>query len=121
MFGFVPGLDPLVKAHSVKPLAVGSATRIASLPDVPTMAEAGVAGYDMSSWIGLFAAGATPAPIAAKLQAAMAQAMAEPAVKDRLQGMGFDIAGSTPEEFAKFLQAEDAKYIPLLKTLNIKE
>jgi tripartite-type tricarboxylate transporter receptor subunit TctC len=121
MFGFVPGLDPLVKAHSVKPLAVGSATRIASLPDVPTMAEAGVAGYDMSSWIGLFAPGATPAPIAAKLQAAMAQAMAEPAVKDRLQGMGFDIAGSTPEEFAKFLQAEDAKYIPLLKTLNIKE
>jgi tripartite-type tricarboxylate transporter receptor subunit TctC len=121
MFGFVPGLDPLVKAKSVKPLAVGSATRIASLPDVPTMAEAGVEGYDMSSWIGLFAPGPTPQPIAAKLQSVMAQAMNEPAVKDRLIGMGFDIVGSEPDAFAKFLKTEDDKYIPLLKTLNIKE
>lgn len=121
MFGFVPGLDPLVRSKSVKPLAVGSATRIASLPDVPTMAEAGVQGYDMTSWIGLFAPGGTPEPVLSKLQAAMAQAMNEPEVSGRLKGMGFDLVASEPGAFAAFLKTEDTKYIALLKPLDIKE
>jgi tripartite-type tricarboxylate transporter receptor subunit TctC len=121
MFGFVPGLDPLVKSNQVRALAVGSSNRVASLPDVPTMAEAGVQGYDMASWIGLFAPGATPGPIARKLSESMAKAMNEPDVKARLMGMGFDIVGSSPEDFAKFVKTEDEKYIPLLKKLDIKE
>jgi tripartite-type tricarboxylate transporter receptor subunit TctC len=75
----------------------------------------------MASWIGLFAPGATPAPIARKLSESMTKAMNEPDVKARLLGMGFDIVGSSPEDFAKFVKTEDEKYIPLLKKLDIKE
>lgn len=121
MFGFVPGLDPQVKAKAVKPLAVGSSVRIKSLPDVPTMAEAGVAGYDMSSWIGIFAPAHTPPEIVAKLQAAVAKAMAEPEVNGRLTSLGFEPTASDAATFATFLKDEDDKYIPLLKSLDIKE
>ncbi len=121
MFGFIPGLAPYVQAHSVKALAVGSATRSPALPDVPTMAEAGVPGYDMTSWVGIFAPAGTPQPIVDKLQQTIATVMNDPQIHKRLTDQGLDPVASTPAAFATFVQAEDKKYEALLKPLNIKE
>jgi tripartite-type tricarboxylate transporter receptor subunit TctC len=121
MFGFVPALASFVQAGSVKALAVGSSTRSASLPDVPTMAEAGVPGYDMNSWIGAFAPAKTPAPIVAKLQAAMVAALTDADTTKTLLREGLEPIGSTPEVFAHFVADEDVKYAALFKQLNIKE
>jgi tripartite-type tricarboxylate transporter receptor subunit TctC len=121
MFGFVPALAPFVQAGSVKALAVGSATRSSSLPDVPTMAEAGVPGYDMSSWVGAFAPARTPPDIIAKLHDAMVQVLKDPETATALTRQGLDPIGSTPDEFRAFVKTEDVKYTALFKTLNIKE
>jgi tripartite-type tricarboxylate transporter receptor subunit TctC len=121
MFGFIPGLVPYVKSHAVKALAVGGATRSPALPDVPTMAEAGVPGYDMTSWVGAFAPSGTPQPIVDRIQAAIAAAIADPQVHARLVAEGLDPVADTPAAFAAFLQKEDKKYIALLKPLNIHE
>jgi tripartite-type tricarboxylate transporter receptor subunit TctC len=117
----VPALAPFVQAGSVKALAVGSATRSSSLPDVPTMAEAGVPGYDMSSWVGAFAPARTPPDIIAKLHDAMVQVLKDPETATALTRQGLDPIGSTPDEFRAFVKTEDVKYTALFKTLNIKE
>ncbi len=121
MFGFVPALAPFVQAGSVKALAVGSAKRSVSLPDVPTMAEAGVPGYDMSSWVGAFAPAATPPAIIARLHDAMVQVLQDPETLKALTRQRLDPVGSTPDAFRGFIRTEDAKYTALFKTLNIKE
>ena len=121
MFGFIPGLAPYVKSHAVKALAVGGATRSPALPDVPTMAEAGVAGYDMTSWLGAFAPAGTPPETVGQIGAALAAVLADPAVHARLVAEGLQPAADTPAQFVGFLQSEDRKYIALLKPLNIHE
>ncbi len=121
MFGFVPALAPFVQAGSVKAIAVGSATRSPSLPNVPTMAEAGVPGYDMSSWVGAFAPAGTPPAIITKLHDAIVQVLKDPDTAKTLAREGLDPMGSTPNEFRAFIKTEDAKYTSLFKTLNIKE
>jgi tripartite-type tricarboxylate transporter receptor subunit TctC len=121
MFGFVPGLTPYVKANSVKPLAVGGIKRSPALPNVPTMQEAGVPDYNLTSFIGLFAPLQTPEPIVTKVQQALVQALQDPGVKQKLAAQGQQIAASTPDQFKSFLQDRDVVYATLIKSLNLQQ
>jgi tripartite-type tricarboxylate transporter receptor subunit TctC len=113
MWGFVAGLLPHIRSGSLKALAIGTKERSLALPEVPTVAEAGVPGYEAASWIGLLAPAATPQPIIGKLWDAVSSSMQEPAVKDILLRDGSDIVVSTPDEFRRVIGADDAKYAKL--------
>jgi len=113
MWGFLAGLLPHIRSGSLKALAIGSRERSPALPEVPTVAEAGVPGYEASSWIGLLAPAATPPAIIAKLWEAVSAAMQEPAVKDILLRDGSDIVASTPDEFRRVIREDDARYAKL--------
>ena len=113
MWGFLAGLLPIIRAGSLKALAIGSRERSPALLEVPTVAEAGVPGYEAASWIGLLAPAGTPQPIVMRLWEAVNVAMAEPAVHDILVRDGSDIVVSTPEVFRRVIEEDDAKYAKL--------
>jgi tripartite-type tricarboxylate transporter receptor subunit TctC len=113
MWGFLPGLLPHIRGGTVKALAVGGGRRSAILPEVPTVAEAGVAGYEASSWIGLLAPAGMPAAALAKLSDAVLAAMQEPSVREVLVHDGSDIVASTPDEFRRIIAEDYAKYAKL--------
>jgi tripartite-type tricarboxylate transporter receptor subunit TctC len=110
MWGFLAGLIPHIRSGSLRALAVGSRERSSVLPDVPTVAEAGVPGYEAASWIGLLAPAATPQPLIDRLWSALARAMDTPAVKDILLRDGSDIVMSKPEVFRAAIESDYAKY-----------
>jgi tripartite-type tricarboxylate transporter receptor subunit TctC len=105
-----------VKAGRLKALGVGSATRSPQLPDVPSVAEAGLPGYDAVTWFGLFAPRATPPEIVAKLNADVQRVLAEPAFQERFLNPSFfePIKGS-PAEFAAFIDREAARWSKVIK------
>jgi tripartite-type tricarboxylate transporter receptor subunit TctC len=114
---------PQARAGSVKILANLSPKRSQVIPDVPTSDEAGVAGLYAAGWFGLFAPRGTPKEVIAKLNAAMVDALADPAVQKRLGDLGLDIATreqQSPEGFAAFLKTEIDKWWPVIKAANIK-
>src|SRR3954451_19205070 len=111
---------PLAASGKIKALAVTSLKRVAAAPDVPTIAESGMNGFDFSSWYGLWGPKGLPADITAKLQAEVAKALAAPEVKERLAVLGFEAIGSTPEVFAKYIDDESAKYGQIIKDAKIK-
>ena len=113
MWGFLAGLLPFIRAGSLKALAIGSRERSPALPELPTVAEAGVPGYEASSWIGLLAPAGTPQPTVTKLWEAVNVAMQDPSVRDLLLRDGSDVVVSTPEVFRKVIQEDDAKYAKL--------
>jgi tripartite-type tricarboxylate transporter receptor subunit TctC len=110
MWGFLAGLIPHIRSGSLRALAVGSRERSSVLPDTPTVAEAGVPGYEAASWIGLLAPAATPPPLIDRLWGALARAMATPAVKDVLLRDGSDIVMSKPDVFRAAMESDYAKY-----------
>jgi len=110
MWGFLAGLIPHIRGGSLKVLAVGGRERSPVLPDTPTVAEAGVPGYEAASWIGLLAPAATPRPTLDRLWNALGAAIAVPAVKDILLRDGSDIITSTPEAFRQVIASDYAKY-----------
>src|SRR5262247_3894705 len=110
MWGFLAGLIPHIRGGSLKVLAVGGRERSPILPDTPTVAEAGVPGYEAASWIGLLAPAATPRPTLDRLWNALGAAIAVPAVKDILLRDGSDIITSTPEAFRQVIASDYAKY-----------
>jgi tripartite-type tricarboxylate transporter receptor subunit TctC len=111
---------PLASSGKIKALAVTSTKRVAAAPDIPTIAESGMTGFDFSSWYGLWGPKDLPADIAAKLQAEVAKALALPDVKGRLATLGFEPIGSTAAEFAKYIDAESARYGQIIKDAKIK-
>jgi tripartite-type tricarboxylate transporter receptor subunit TctC len=114
---------PQVRGGTLKALANLSSTRSVSLPDIPTSDEAGVPGYYMSGWFGLYAPKNTPPDVIAKLDAAMMQSLADPAVQKRLADLGLDIAPraqQTPQGLAAFQQAEMDKWWPIIKAAGIR-
>jgi len=115
-----PPVLPHVKAKQLRGLAVTSATQAASAPELPTLAEAGVPGYEMNLWIGLFAPAGTPGEIASKLTAEVARMVKLPDVRERLAAMGIQPVGNTSEQFAGMIRNEIAKYGPVVKAANIK-
>ena len=94
----------------MRALAVGSTERSPALPDVPTVAEAGVPGYEAVSWIGMVAPSGTPGPVMDKLWSTVRAAMQEKAVVDNLVNSGSEIVASKPEEFRRVMESDDAKY-----------
>jgi tripartite-type tricarboxylate transporter receptor subunit TctC len=119
MWGFIAGLIPHIRSGSLKALAVGGRERSPVLPDVPTVAEAGVPGYEATSWIGLLAPAGTPHPSIDRLWDALSKAMAEPAVKDVLLRDGSDIVMSKPDEFRQVIESDYAKYGKLADLFKI--
>jgi tripartite-type tricarboxylate transporter receptor subunit TctC len=111
---------PLAASGKIKALAVTSIKRVAAAPDIPTIAESGMNGFDFSSWYGLWGPKSLPADITAKLQTEVTKALAAPEVKERLAVLGFEAIGSTPEVFAKYIDDESAKYSQIIKDAKIK-
>lgn len=112
-----------VRAGSIKALAIASPTRNAQVPDVPTVDEAGAPGLHMSLWYGFWAPAGTPAPIVAKLQSAVQEALADPEVRGRLTGLGMEIPPrerQNPEALAAQQKADIEKWWPVIKAANIK-
>ena len=109
-----------IKAGKLKPLAVTTATRSAELPQVPTLAEAGVPGFEMSTWYGMFVTGGTPPEVTAKLQAELARILKLPDVQARLKGLGGEPGNLTPEQFAQMNRQDYEKFGVLIKQANIK-
>ena len=115
MFATAPSVLPSVKAGTLRALAVTSAHRSRGLPDVPTMAEAGVPGFTSEAWFGLFAPAATPRDIVDRLNAALGKAAASADVGAKLAAEGFDVTTDTPEEFRAFIAAEITKWADVIK------
>ena len=105
---------PHIRAGSLRALAVTTPQRNHSFPDVPTMAEAGVSGYDFASWGGVFVPAGTPRPVVQKLNAAIVEALASPDIRKRFDDIGLEAKSSTPEAFGKFLLAETKRWTALL-------
>ena len=114
---------PQVRAGSIKAYAVTAKTRLAAAPDIPTVDEAGLPGFYISLWNGLWAPKGTPKDIIAKLNAAVVEALADPTVRQRLADLGQEIPPreqQTPEALAHFQKAEIEKWWPIIKAANIK-
>ncbi len=119
MFDTTVVAGPFVKSGKLRALGVTSAKRVKGFDDVPTIAEGGVAGYEVVSWQGIFAPAGTPKEIVQKLNAEIVKVLRMPDVAKRLEDLGPEPAGNTPEEFAAFQKAEIAKWAKLIKAANI--
>jgi tripartite-type tricarboxylate transporter receptor subunit TctC len=115
MFESTNSIAPHVKAGRVRALAVTGPRRSASLPEVPTMIEAGVPGYEVTAWTGVIAPAHLPRPILDKLNAAVNAAIAEPKVKERLAQMGSEGGGGSPEDYAELIRRDSAKWAEVIK------
>lgn len=115
MFDNLAASAPLIKDGKVKALAVTTAKRSSLLADVPTLDEAGVKGFDLGTWFGVFTTGGTPAPVVEKLNKAYADALRQPDVRQRLLTMGSEAEPMTSAEFAAFVKAEKDKYQEIVK------
>ena len=111
---------PYVKSGKIKALAVTGTSRSNVLPEVPTVAESGVPGYDGRTWYGLFAPAGTPAAIIEKLTAEAVKALASADLKAKFTTQGLDSAGGTPQQFATFIRDESRKWAKVIKDANIK-
>lgn len=109
-----------IQAGKLIPLAVTTKVRTPALPDVPTMEEAGIANFDISTWYGLFVPAATPDDVVNGLNKAIVDALNSPAVKERLAKLGGMASPTTPAEFGKLVDAESAKYAKLVKLSGAK-
>jgi tripartite-type tricarboxylate transporter receptor subunit TctC len=120
MFSDAPTALPHIQSGRIRALGVASPRRSALVPDLPTIAEAGLPGYQANSWAGVMAPAGTPKEIVQKLNADIVKALSQPDVKNRLLQSGAEPMPGTPDEFGKFLKAEITKWGKLVKDANIK-
>jgi tripartite-type tricarboxylate transporter receptor subunit TctC len=111
---------PYVKSGKVRALAVTGSARSAALPDVPTVGESGVHGYEMTIWFGALAPAQLPKELAERLSAEFGQALKSPDIAQRLSSQGLDLQGTRPEQFDAFLRTELGKWNKVIRTANIK-
>jgi tripartite-type tricarboxylate transporter receptor subunit TctC len=119
LFATIPSAYPHFRSGKLIPLGVTSGKRNAALPDVPSLAEAGVAGYETFEWQGLMAPAGTPRPVIDRLQHEFTKALLLPEMKEKLAGIGADPVGSTPEELAAYIKREFATWSKVIKEANI--
>jgi tripartite-type tricarboxylate transporter receptor subunit TctC len=119
MFDSIPSSAAAVRSGLLRPLAVTTAKRVGAYPDLPTVAEAGVPGFDIATWYAIWAPPRTPAPIVARLQQAVAAAVAVPEVRERLAVLGADPVADTPEAFAAFCRSEYDRWGRLVREARV--
>jgi tripartite-type tricarboxylate transporter receptor subunit TctC len=120
MFDAIAGHQAFIQSGRTKALAVSSAARLPAFPDTPTLKELGYSRVEGTVWYGLLAPAGTPKHVIAKLNAESRRVLAMPDVKDRLTNAGIDVAGGSPDEFAKFIRAESEKWRPVVKAAGVK-
>ncbi len=113
-------IQPLVAGKRVRMLAVTSTKRAASLPDVPSLAESGLIGYEVLNWFGVAAPARTPVAIVDRLHASIIKSLGIPAVREKLTSEGSEIVGNTPQEFAAFLKRDVARWAQVIKAAGVK-
>jgi tripartite-type tricarboxylate transporter receptor subunit TctC len=121
MFGDVGQVTGLVREGQVRALGVTVGRRVETIPDVPTMVEAGLAGFEANSWQSLVAPANLPPPIVAALSKALSAMLAEPTTKEHFLALGMQPLSSTPEEFTAYLRAEIGKWAPIIKAAGATE
>jgi len=120
MFANVADIGPQIKAGKVRALAVTATRRASLLPDVPTMAEAGLPGFEMTSWFGLMAPAGTPAPIIARLNAEAVKVLGRADVKATFAAQGLEVAPGSPEALAAHIKSEIARFTKIARAAGIK-
>ena len=119
-FSTPPSSLPYVRAGRMRALGVTTKSRVPSMPEVPTIAESGVPGYEATQWFGLFSAGGTPTAIVDRLAQETARAVRSPDLKDKMSAEGLQPVGNAPAEFSAYLRAEMVKWAKVVKAANIK-
>ncbi len=119
MFTGISNVVSLAKEGKVKVLAVSTAKRSPVMPQVPTLAEAGVAGYNYAAWNGIVAPAGTPAEVVRRLHSEFSKALAHPNVRAKLGGLGFDLVGSGPQEFSELIRSDVARLARLVRSAGI--
>ena len=120
LFSIALSATPQVKAGRVRALAITSAKRSPVAPELPTVAEAGLRGFEVVGWFGWLAPAATPKPIVTRLHAELVRALKLPAVRDVLLSQSTETVGNTPQEFGAFMRSEHAKWAKVIKAANVK-
>jgi tripartite-type tricarboxylate transporter receptor subunit TctC len=120
LFAPAQAVMPHVKAGKLKALATTGAKRAETLPELPTVAESGVPGYEALGWFGLLAPAATPKEVVAALSVQANRVLSNPEVRSRMQALGAEPSGDTPEEFARFIREDQAKWSKLMRERGIK-
>jgi tripartite-type tricarboxylate transporter receptor subunit TctC len=118
-FGGISGTLPPIASNKVRPLAVTSSKRSSQLPDIPTVAEAALPGYDITTWFGLLAPAGTPREIVNKLNGVIVAIVGDPEMKNYLTGQGVDPVTNTPEQFAAYIKGEVPKFAKIVKAAGI--
>ena len=120
LFHNAPVLLPHIKAGTLRPIAITSATRSAALPDAPTMAEAGVPDFEITAWFGIMAPGATPQHLIQKISADVVRIVSMPEIQERIASQASEPVGNRPEEYAAFINTEIVKWRTLIKQTNMR-
>jgi len=120
MFNNTGAVLPLIAGGKLRALGITSSKRLAALPDVPTVSEAGVPGFDVTAWYAMFVPARTPESIIRKMHADTVAALADPATKARLEQLGVGVVGSSPEELKAILASEMAKWSVIIEEAGIK-
>jgi len=120
-FDTMPASAPHVRSGKLRALAVSSASRLPAFPDIPTAEEAGLPGYQITTWYGVFAPAGTPAAIINRLHADAVRAMQSPETRSKLEGIGADgTVSRSPEEFAALVRADTARYAKIVKSIGLR-
>ena len=120
LFDSVLTAKPHIDAKRVVALTVSSKERSNLVPDMPTMAESGLPGFDSWTWFGLFAPAGTPQPVADRVNAEVNRIVADPAVRERFAQLGFETTGGTPSQFAALVDSETVKWSKVIRDANVK-
>jgi len=120
MFSTVPTAVGLIRGGKVRAMAITNSNRYPLMPELPTVAEAGIPGFAVNNWTGVFVPAATPPAVITRLNAEFVKVLAMPDVKKRLMDNGIDAVSNTPQQFAAYIRAETAKWASVIKDANVK-
>ena len=120
LYSSIPSVLPHVQQKQLNAIAVGSAKRVPSLPDIPTIAESGVPGYEAYSWVGMIAPAGTPKEVIARLNREIVEILKQKDVAEKLNAQGALPVGDTPEQFGAYIKAEIEKWGAVVRSSNIK-
>jgi tripartite-type tricarboxylate transporter receptor subunit TctC len=119
-FDSVSSVWPHIQEGRLRGLALTTTSRIPSAPEMPTISESGIPGFDVAGWVGAFVPSKTPAELAAKIHKDIVAALYQPDVKARLEGLGAVLTGTTPDQLARHLQSEMDKWGPVIRDAKIR-